>query len=276
MGAGAEAVEAEPEREPLPLLRVNPAAGEHVGVDHAAATELEPRAVGAADVELGRRLREREVGRSQPRREVAAEERLGECVEGSGQVGEGDVPIDHQALDLVEHRHVGGVGGVLAVHATRHDHVDRWWLRGHHPHLHGGGVGPQHRRAGLPHLHVQRVVHVARGVVGREVECPEVVPVGLDLRPLRDREAHADEHVLELLHGLRDQVEVTGAPPGRHLREVEPLARDLKSAGLGLELGPAGGQGRLQRMAGPVDRGTGGLALLGLEAAEPALQERQR
>ena len=42
----------------------------------------------------------------------------------AGQVGEGDVAVDHQALDLVEHRHVGGVGGVLPEHPARHDHVD--------------------------------------------------------------------------------------------------------------------------------------------------------
>ena len=64
VGAGAEAVEAEAEGEALPLLGVDAAAGEHVRVDHAAAAELEPRAVGPLDVELGRRLGEREVRRA--------------------------------------------------------------------------------------------------------------------------------------------------------------------------------------------------------------------
>ena len=43
-----------------------------------------------------------------------AEERLGERLDRAGQIGEGDAAVDDQALDLVEHRHVGGVGGVAA------------------------------------------------------------------------------------------------------------------------------------------------------------------
>ena len=65
----------------MPQLR------EHVRVDHAAAAELQPRAVGTLDVELGRRLGEREVRRPQARREVAAEVGLGERLDGAGQVG---------------------------------------------------------------------------------------------------------------------------------------------------------------------------------------------
>ena len=147
----------------------------------------------------------------QPRGEVAAEERLGERVERAGQVGEGDVAVDHQALDLVEHRHVGGVGGVLPEHPAGHDHVEGRLLAGHHPHLHRRGVGAQHGGARLAHLDVERVVHVARRVVGREVEGAEVVPVGLHLGALGDGEAHADEHVLERLDGLGDEVQVAGA-----------------------------------------------------------------
>ena len=66
--ASGQAVDAEAEREAAPLLGVEPAVAQHVGVDHAAAAELEPRAVGALDVVLGRRLGEREVRRPQPRR----------------------------------------------------------------------------------------------------------------------------------------------------------------------------------------------------------------
>src|SRR3546814_8994226 len=63
-----QAVDAEAEGEALPLLGVDAAVREHVRVHHPAAAELEERAIGADDVELGRRLREGEVGRAQPRR----------------------------------------------------------------------------------------------------------------------------------------------------------------------------------------------------------------
>ena len=39
------AVDAEAEGEPLPGLRIDAAVGQHVGMDHAAAAELEPRTV---------------------------------------------------------------------------------------------------------------------------------------------------------------------------------------------------------------------------------------
>ena len=77
-------------------------------------------AVGLRHVELGRRLGEREVRRAEAAWcESLAEERLHERLDGAGQVGERDAPVDDQALDLVEHRQVGGVGGVLAERAAR-------------------------------------------------------------------------------------------------------------------------------------------------------------
>ena len=101
-------------------------------VDHPAPAELDPAgararpaaaavADGAGDLVLGRRLGEGEVGRPQPRVDVGAEVGGGERLDGAGQVGERDAPVDHQALDLVEHRQVAGVGGVAAVAAPRHD-----------------------------------------------------------------------------------------------------------------------------------------------------------
>ena len=49
------------------------------------------------------------------------------------------------------------------------------------------------------------------GWYARDVEPGEVVPVVLDLGALGHLEAEPDEDVLQLLHGLGDQVEVAGA-----------------------------------------------------------------
>ena len=49
------------------------------------------------------------------------------------------------------------------------------------------------------------------GWSGGKLRALEVVPVGLDLGALGHGEAHADEDVLEPLHGLGDEVEVAGA-----------------------------------------------------------------
>ncbi len=91
---------------------------------------------GVLDVELGRRLGEREVAGAQAAGEALTEEGLGEGLDRAGQVGEGDAAVDHQALDLVEDGEVGGIGGLVTEHPPRHDHVDRWGRRLHHPDLH--------------------------------------------------------------------------------------------------------------------------------------------
>ena len=58
------------------------------------------------------------------------------------EVGERDVLVDRQALELVELRGVSGVG-VRAVHAPGHDDVQRRWLLLHRPDLDGRRVGAQ-------------------------------------------------------------------------------------------------------------------------------------
>ena len=177
---------------------------------------------GRADVELRRRLGEREVARPQARREAGAEERLGERLDRAGQVGQRDVAVDDEPLDLVEHRHVRGVGRVAAEHPARGDDVDRRL---------GGrascGSAPARcacaarvrARPAAPAWSTNSVSNSPRaGMPLAHVEGLEVVPVGLDLGALGDLEAEPDEHVLEPLPGLRDEVGVAAASGGRRTR----------------------------------------------------------
>ena len=121
---------------------------EHVGVDHAAAAELDPPGPAArpaagpgADrtghLELGRRLGERKVGRPQPGVHARAEIGVRERLDGAGQVAEGDAPVDDEPFDLVKDRQVAGIGRVPPVTPPGHDRIDRWRLRLHQPDLHG-------------------------------------------------------------------------------------------------------------------------------------------
>ena len=156
-----------------------------------------------------------------------------------GQVGEGDAPVDHQALDLVEHGEVAGVGGVAPVAAPGHDGVDRQRAVEHgllhQVDLHRRGVGAQQRRLGLAQVEVEGVPHAPGRMGRRDVEGAEVVPVGLDLGTLGHLEPHADEHVLERVTGLGHQVEVApgGGPgdgAGHVLGQVEPRRGQLGRA----------------------------------------------
>ena len=77
-------------------------------------------------------------------------------------------------------------------------------------------------------VEVERVPHAAGpGGRRRHVERLEVVPVGLDLGALGDGEAHADEHVLEALPRLGDEVGVAERGVAERLGEVEALGLEL-------------------------------------------------
>ena len=134
----------------------------------------------------------KKLGRKRTSR-LAVEEHVDEGLERPLEVGEGDPLVDHQPLDLVEHRRVAEVG-VAAVDASRDDHPDRrrasspW--RGSAP----ARCGCAAAAAGQ----VEGVLVVAGRVVGRDVERLEVVAVVLDLGPVRDRVAHAEEDLLDL------------------------------------------------------------------------------
>jgi hypothetical protein len=94
------------------------------------------------EIELRRRLGEREVRRPPPRLRVGAEHRAGEVLERALQMRHRDALVHHEALDLVEHRRVGRVEFIGAVRATRAHDRDRRLLGQHHPRLHRRRVRP--------------------------------------------------------------------------------------------------------------------------------------
>ena len=114
----------------------------------ARAGDLQPAAFAPVElhVDLGRGLGEREERRPEAHLEVVAlEEAAQEIGVHALQVGEADVLVDPQALDLVEHRRVRRVG-VDAVGAARRDHLDRRLVHARVAHLHRAGVRAQQQR----------------------------------------------------------------------------------------------------------------------------------
>ena len=75
-------------------------------------------------VDLGRRFGEREIGGAHPDAGLLAEHLLGEIENALLQIGERDVLVDEQPLDLMEYA-VGAVRDrLVAEHAARADHAD--------------------------------------------------------------------------------------------------------------------------------------------------------
>ena len=155
--------------------------------------------------------------RAQAHLAVLAEHRPGEGQQRALEVGQGDVLVHGQALDLVELRRVRGVV-VGPVDAAGHDDVQRRRLQLHRAHLHRRGVHAQELGVGLEQRvgigDVEGVRRLARRVLRVVVEGVEVVVDELDLGALGDREPEPEEDVLDLAPGGGDQVQA----PGRQRR----------------------------------------------------------
>ena len=158
-------------------------------------------ALEAGNVDFDARLGEREVRRTQAGLDVCTEQRLDEFVEHSLQVAERDALVNDEAFHLVEHRGVGRVG-VGTEHAARDQHLDRRLFHVHDADLTAAGLGSQHNVV----CDVERILHVAGGMVLRHIQAGKVVVVVLDLRALVNLKAHTGEHVDDLILDEGDRV----------------------------------------------------------------------
>src|SRR5581483_12500333 len=118
------------------LLGVDATVAEDVGMDHAAAADLDPAvpaagaaagpaADGAGAVELVARLGVAEVVGPHPDPAVGTEERLAHVGQRALEVAHGEALVDGQPLELHEDGAVAGVGGVPPVDAAGDAHVNR-------------------------------------------------------------------------------------------------------------------------------------------------------
>src|SRR6185312_14109133 len=214
-------------------LRIDAARHEHVGMHHATAGDLEPAGVlaGAAalalaehtgHVDFGGRLGKGEVRGPKAHREITLEERLQEPVQRRLHVGEADVLVDLESLDLVEHWRVRHVGIAPIDPSWRHD-CDRRALAQHGADLHRRGMRAQE----APVREIERVVHRPRGVIGREVERLEVVEIVLDLRTRGDLEARAAKDLLHAQARQRDWMEPAALLAAARQRDVDAAGGEL-------------------------------------------------
>jgi hypothetical protein len=126
---------------------------------------------------------------------------------------------------------------VPPVHAAGKDAIDRRLLRLHHADLYRGGLRPETDLLVGP-LHEERVLRGAgRMLVGR-VERVEVQLRMLDLGPLLDLVAEADEDVDDLPQRLGQQVHVALALLRRRQGHIDALALPARVHLGGLERRP--------------------------------------
>jgi hypothetical protein len=110
------------------------------------------------------------------------------------------------------------------------------------------------------------VLHVARGVVARDVQRLEVVPVELDLGTVEHLEAHGGEQVLEFAHDLGDRMQRAAFDARRAHGGIEAL-----------DAARGGERGVLQLALARLDGGLElGLDAVGGLSGALALRGRQR
>ena len=117
-------------------------------------------------------------------------------------------------------------------------------------------------------LEVEGVEHLPGGMLRRDVERLEIVPVVLDVRALGDGKAHVGEDRDDLLGGLADRMDAAlGARAGRQ-GDVDPLGVQPRvERPLGQERA-AGRQRRLDLLLERVERLAGLAPLLGRQRAQ--------
>ena len=139
---------------------------------------------------------------------ILAVHRLNERLKRALEICHRDALVDHQTLDLVEHRRVRRVDLVLAVDSAGGKDADgRLFDLVHCADLHGAGLRAQQDL--FVFCNIERIAAVARGVVFRDIQAREVIVGKLDLGTVENAEAHRDEQVLRLVERLVHRVTVS-------------------------------------------------------------------
>ena len=199
-----------PESKAGVALGIDAAETQHVGVHHSAARDFQPaalqRATHESHIDFGRRLGEREEGGTEAHLQVVAfEEAAQKICNHALEVGKTHRLADPHTFDLMEHRRVGRIG-IDAIDAARRNHAQLGHrlaiLVGLDVGLHGAdldraGVSAEHHTITV--LQVERIVHRTGRVIGRRVQCREIVEIGLDLGAFGHIEANGTEELLDFL-----------------------------------------------------------------------------
>ncbi len=250
---------------------------------HARAQNLQPArifaqpATGAAaehavHIHLDAWLGEGEVGLAEANLPPRAVHLVGEVEQRALEVAEGDIVADGQTLHLIEH-HFGARRHIFFAETfARQDDAHR--LRrvvAHGVNLAWAGVRAQND---IFLLCEEGVLHLARRVVGREVEQPEVIIVSLHLRRVVNLETHLAQDGHDLSHRLVGGVQLADLWPASRQGHVDALG---SQRGIHLDLGH-GSLALLQRSFQHHFDLVGSLAdqraLLGSQLAHPAQDGR--
>ncbi len=172
-------------------------------------------------IELGARLGEREVAWTEADLALAAEHLAGETLQHAAQVSHGACLVDQDTLDLVEDGLMAGVYRFVAIDLAHDEGAHGRAHALHDAHLVRRGLGAQQN---LSRRDPEGVLHVACGMVYRQVQRLEVVVIGLNLWPIVQLEAHRHHRAGDIAHHLRKRMDVANWCRRAGQRDIHPLA----------------------------------------------------
>ena len=125
---------------------------------------------------------------------------------------------------------MAGVNRLVAEAAPGKDRPDRRAEAQKRSNLVGGGVGPENQVV----LQPERILHIARRVIVRDIERLEAEILRLNLGPGQDREPHHLKDIFQFHLGERDRVQRPQAASGPRSGEVQRGRLLLWRRGAGL------------------------------------------
>ena len=172
-----------------------------------------------------------------------------------------------------------GCVGVHAVNAARRNHAQLRHrlaiLMGRHVGLHGtdldrAGMGAEHHTVTV--FQIERIVHRTGRVIGRRVQCREIVEIRLDLRPFGHIEADGAEQLFDALQRADHWMQSTDTGPATRQRHIQRLGGQLGFECRLLQRIATSAQQRLDGRLGFVDLRPSRFAGIGIEFAKPLQQ----
>jgi len=193
-------------------------------VDHAAAENLQPvfalaeadviARAPALDVDFHRRRGEREEARTKTHRDLRHfKERFAEFLQHPFQIAHVSRSVDHQALDLMEHRRVRLIR-IGAIGAAGADDADWRFASASCAPAPGWCGCVAALRSPFSSGGKKNVSCISRaGWPGGKVEHREIIIVALDVGPFGDRKAHIGENRDEFVEDLADRMDAPAVDP---------------------------------------------------------------
>ncbi len=177
----------------------------------------------ATDIHFRARFDKRKIRRPEAQFQILLEEILQESGQDATQVRHADTLIHQQTFHLVKHRRMRDIV-VVPESASRCDDADRRALLQHGANLHRRCMRAQQLAATVK---IKRIHVRARGMIGLEIQCIEIMEVVFDFRTGGNAETHAVKQLADTFDDTRDRMQATRLMSAARARYIDGFFREF-------------------------------------------------